>query len=92
MVNGSIYIMRNSSFREENMLKIGRTTRTAKRRAKELYTTGLPVAFDVVYEEDVSDCVLAEKLIHEKLKHYRYKKQREFFILPLNQAVYVMLL
>jgi hypothetical protein len=72
------------------MLKIGRTTRTAKRRAKELYTTGLPEAFDVVYEEDVPDCVLAEKLIHDKLKQYRYKQQREFFILPLNQAISIV--
>jgi hypothetical protein len=72
------------------MLKIGRTTRTAKRRAKELYTTGLPETFDVVYEEDVQDCVFAEKQIHEKLKQYRYKREREFFILPLNQAISIV--
>lgn len=82
--------MKNSSFREENMLKIGRTTRTAVRRARELYTTGLPEAFNVVYEEDVPDCVLAEKLIHEKLKQYRIKQKREFFCLPLNQAISIV--
>lgn len=87
MVNGSVYIMRNVSFREENMLKIGRTERSAEKRAKKLYTTGLPDPFNVLYEEDVPDCVLAEKLIHERLRQYRYKREREFFILPLNEAI-----
>jgi T5orf172 domain len=87
MVDGSVYILKNPCFREENMLKIGRTTLTVKQRAKKLSTTGLPDDFDVVYEEDVPDCVLAEKLIHEKLRKYRYRNEREFFVLPLQEAI-----
>ncbi|AFZ13486.1 helicase A859L [Crinalium epipsammum PCC 9333] len=87
MTKGSIYIMKNPAFREENMLKIGRTERTPQQRAKELSTTGLPDSFYVVYEQDVANCVLAEKLIHQKLANYRYNQKREFFILPLYEAI-----
>jgi hypothetical protein len=86
MTKGSIYIMENPSFKE-NMLKIGRTEGEPQRRAKKLFTTGVPDKFTISYEEDVSDCILAEKLIHKKLKKFRYKKNREFFVLPLQEAI-----
>jgi len=73
MSKGSIYILKNPAFREANMLKIGRTERPVGQRAKKLFTTGLPDPFDVVYEQDVPECVLAENLVHEELKDYRYR-------------------
>lgn len=86
MSKGSIYILQNPAFRE-NMLKIGRTEGGIQKRAKQLFTTGVPDEFIVCYEEDVPDCVLAEKLIHKKLSNYRYKKNREFFVIPLTEAI-----
>jgi hypothetical protein len=86
MSKGSIYILENPALRE-NMLKIGRTEGTPQKRAKQLFKTGLPDEFIVSYEEDVPDCVLAEKLVHEKLDRYRYNPRREFFVLPLQEAI-----
>jgi len=86
MSKGSIYILENPALRE-NMLKIGRTEGTPKKRAKQLFTTGLPNEFIVSYEEDVPDCVLAEKLVHEKLDKYRYNPKRDFFVLSLQEAI-----
>lgn len=86
MSEGSVYIMKNPVL-PENMLKIGRTERNVQERAKELFTTGLPEQFNVCYERDVPDCVLAEKLVHQKLKKYRYRTNREFFVIPLQEAV-----
>ncbi|MBD2770985.1 GIY-YIG nuclease family protein [Iningainema tapete] len=86
MSQGSIYIMENPAFRE-NLLKIGKTEGSPQKRAKQLFTTGVPDEFTVSYEEDVPDCTLVEKLIHQKLSNYRYKKNREFFVLPLQEAI-----
>ena len=90
MTKGSIYIMKNPSFREENMLKIGQTKHSVEQRAKNLFTTGLPESFNVVYQQDVPDCVRAEKLIHKKLSRYRFSNRREFFVLPLNKAIKIV--
>jgi len=86
MTKGSIYIMENPAFRD-NILKISQTTYTPQKRAKQLRTTGVPAKFTVSYEEDVPDCSLAEKLIHEKLSKYRYREEREFFVMPLQEAI-----
>lgn len=86
MSAGSVYILQNPVL-PENMLKIGRTERNVQERAKELFTTGLPEQFNICYERDVPDCVLAEKLIHQKLKKHRYKANREFFVIPLQEAI-----
>jgi hypothetical protein len=72
MSAGSVYILQNSVL-PEDMLKIGRTERNAQERAKELFTTGLPEQFNICYERDVPDCALAEKLVHQRLKKYRYR-------------------
>lgn len=86
MLEGSLYIMQNPVF-PPNVLKIGRTERNARERAKELFTTGLPDPFDICYEREVPDCVLAEKLVHQSLKKHRHRDNREFFIIPLQQAI-----
>ena len=87
---GKIYILRNP-YHADALIKIGKTTRVSEKRAKEISLgTGVPVDFEVVYEEDVFDCDLAEKIVHEKLNDNRINPRREFFQLPLNQAVKVV--
>jgi hypothetical protein len=49
--------------------------------------TGVPGPFEVLYEEDVFDIDLAEKLAHEALDGFRANPFREFFRLPLKIAV-----
>lgn len=85
--HGSIYIMRNASHAID-IFKIGLTTRDSKTRAKELSsTTGTPDKFLIANEWKVIDCVLAEKLIHQKLDDYRVNEKREFFKLDYQIAV-----
>jgi hypothetical protein len=87
MTHGSVYILQNPALLE-NMFKIGRTMRTVQQRAKELSsTTGLPEKFNIRYERDVPDCIQVEKLVHQKLEKYRYRANREFFVLPLQDAI-----
>jgi hypothetical protein len=77
---GIIYVMRSAAH-QKNIFKVGLTRRDAETRAKELTrTTGSPDQFLVVQEWEVADCVLAEKLIHDELQHYRINPNREFFM------------
>lgn len=85
---GFIYILLNPSFIQ--YVKIGKTQRTSEERAKEIYQqskTGVPTEFVVAYENEVSDCNLVENLIHKELEKYRVNKDREFFSIPLKQAI-----
>jgi hypothetical protein len=86
MHKGSVYILKNPVL-PEDMLKIGRTEHGAQKRAKQLFTTGLPEEFNICYERDVPDCIVTEKLVHQKLKKYRHKANREFFVIPLQEAI-----
>ncbi|CAI4168957.1 hypothetical protein ALT1644_550007 [Alteromonas macleodii] len=79
--------MSNASL-DEALLKIGMTARDPKTfRAKELQTTGVPSDFVVEYMAFVNDYKEAEKAIHGKLSQFRYASNREFFKLPLMQAI-----
>lgn len=76
---GYIYVMRSAAH-QKDVFKVGLTKRDAEARSKELgRSTSSPDHFLVVEEWYVSDCVLAERLIHEKLKEYRVNPKREYF-------------
>jgi predicted transport protein len=47
----------------------------------------VPRAFEVLYEQRVTDCQRAERLLHRKLQQYRSAGNREFFQLPLKAAI-----
>ena len=84
---GYIYIMVSPAL-SQNFLKIGKTTRTPERRAHELSIgTGVPMRFYVAFDILVSDCHLVEKIVHEKLINFRSSSNREFFELPLKEAI-----
>jgi len=84
---GRIYILRNP-LHQDALVKIGRTRDIAEKRAIQLSSpSGVPYKFEVLYEEEVADCSLAEKLIHRELEQYRVQRRREFFQLPLKLAV-----
>ena len=89
MPEGSVYILKNPLL-PEDMLKIGRTEQGVQKRVKQLFTTGLPEEFNICYERDVPDCVIAEKLVHQRLKKYRYRTDREFFVIPLQEAISIV--
>ena len=84
---GRIYILRNPYFKDA-VIKIGRTKRASEARASEISAvTGVPSDFEVLYEEEVLDISLAEQLIHKKLRGARINPRREFFRVPLKDAV-----
>lgn len=83
---GVVYILGNSAYRE-TVVKIGKSSRSGAERAAELSrATGVPLAFKVLYEEAVSDCARAEKLVHERLLNFRMNRRREFFDVPPHEA------
>ena len=79
---GYIYVMRSAAH-EKNVFKVGLTRRDSDTRSKELSrSTSSPDHFLVVEDWEVSDCVLAEKLIHDMLDEYRVNPKREYFKAP----------
>lgn len=82
---GFVYILLNPSFPDQ--VKIGVTQRPSKTRAKELWTTGVPTEFIVVWDELVSDCQEVERRLHERFSKYRVNRAREFFRIPVREAV-----
>ena len=84
---GKIYVLRNP-MHTDALVKIGRTQKSSESRATQISSaTGVPYKFEVLFEEDVVDCELAEKLIHKNLANFRVNSKREFFQLPLKLAV-----
>jgi hypothetical protein len=63
----------------QNLCKIGYTYKEVLMRAKELWTTGCPYPFDVIFCIKVKNPHKYELLIHNKLNNYRTHKSREFF-------------
>lgn len=79
---GYIYIMVNPSLQKDT-LKIGMTTRKPEHRATELSGgTAIPTNFSVAYEEYVPDSVLAEKLVHQRLRSIKQTHLGSFCSAP----------
>jgi hypothetical protein len=87
MAEGYIYILLNRAFQNDHY-KIGMTTKTPEERAREISNaTGVPRAFKVLYEQRVTDCHKAERLLHQRLYQFRSTSNREFFQMPLKAAI-----
>jgi len=90
--NGYVYVLMNPSM--PNLVKIGKTKRKPEERAKELSaTTGVPTPFTVVYDNYFEDCSKAEQHVHILLENrgYRVSKNREFFEIPIKDAINVVM-
>ena len=44
----------------------------------------------MAYEVEVEDCALVEKAVHQKLSDKRVRKYREFFHIPLKEAIQLL--
>jgi hypothetical protein len=88
-LQGYVYILRNPAFPE--FLKIGRTVLEPHVRARQLSAgTGIPAPYCVEWAVHVKDCALVERHAHAKLDAKRVRSNREFFLLPLNEAIAVV--
>jgi hypothetical protein len=72
------------------LIKVGRTDRTGEIRAEELYTTGVPLPFEVEFRAITSKAEGVEKEAHRLLDAHRLNPKREFFKIPANEAVKVV--
>jgi hypothetical protein len=83
---GFVYILSNSAM--PGMVKIGLTRNEAAARAVELSrATGVPTDFELVYDELVNDCRAVERSLHKRFSEYRVNDRREFFRVPIRQAI-----
>lgn len=84
--SGFIYVLHGKGH-EPNLFKVGKTVRHPKHRADELFrgNTGVPGPFEVVYKREFLNCHKAEDEIHRRLKEYRFRWDREFFEVPLEE-------
>jgi hypothetical protein len=82
---GYIYALSNEALIRD-LYKIGKTVRSAEDRAWEIYVgaTGVPAPYRVALAFRVSNCDAAEARVHEALAAYRYNRDREFFLVPLE--------
>lgn len=86
MAIGYVYILINAAM--PGFLKIGKTDRSSEQRAAELSAvTGVPARFEVAYETKVADNDAVEALIHELFSKHRPSRDREFFCVPLKDAI-----
>lgn len=88
---GIVYVLSNRAM--PGLVKIGMTTRPElDTRLKELYTTDVPVPFDVEYacEVKASDCNKIEKALHTAFDPQRVNINREFFQIKKEQAIAIL--
>ena len=82
----TIYILTNESM--PNLIKIGFTKRDDLNvRIKELYTTGVPLPFNIYYACLVENAKRTEDILHELFKENRINEKREFFQLDPDKVV-----
>lgn len=85
MNSGYVYILINQSL--PSIIKIGKTKRDSKLRAKELSNTSIPTPFTVAFEVFSDNMDELEKRAHKYLDEFKISKGREFFRYPLNDAI-----
>lgn len=85
MASGYVYILTNVSL--PGMIKVGRTLRDSRSRARELFTTGLPTPFQVAFEIFSDEHEKLEADFHQELHDFRISNNREFFKYPLDKAI-----
>jgi hypothetical protein len=85
MAKGFVYILRNAAM--PGLLKIGFSVKVPTERAAELFTTGVPEPFELIYYCLVEDAGKLESQLHQSISAHRYRGDREFFSVELKFAV-----
>ncbi len=85
MAKGFLYVACNESM--PGLLKIGRTDRIPDTRMSELFSTGVPEPFRIVYYALTSDAKADEAKVHKVLSRFRHRDNREFFAIESASAI-----
>ena len=80
-----VYVLKNEYM--PGLLKIGYTYNTPESRAVQLFKTGVPDMFKVVYRCKCFNGMRIERAVHQQLKKYRIREDREFFKVKLEEAI-----
>ena len=83
---GWIYVMSNPDI--PGLIKVGYTTTSIEKRARELAGTGVPRAFQVKYSLQVAEPYNVEKKVHQKLNKHHHGK--EWFKCNVTEAITVI--
>lgn len=89
MIPGYVYILLNPSM--PGLIKIGRTLRDSRMRARELTSTGVPTPFQVAFELFAEQHEALEAMVHNELNDFRVNPAREFFRYPLDKTIALLL-
>lgn len=85
MSEGFVYVLNNWAI--PGLVKVGKTRRDSKLRAREISRpTGVPGAYNVIYEIFSSDCDRLERLTHDALSEFR--SEGEFFRVSAETAIF----
>ena len=82
---GFIYIASNPL--HPDTIKIGQTNKDPNERMKELGTTGVLEEYVLEYRALTEDYVSLEREIHKGLSKHRVRADREFFKIPVEEAI-----
>lgn len=84
-----VYVLTNPAM--PGMVKIGKTSADDPAdRASTLYSTGVPLPFDVEFAARVEDASKVERALHNAFKDNRVNPRREFFRIDPDQAVEIL--
>ena len=86
---GIVYVLTNESM--PDLVKIG-ITRNMKQRLRDLYTTNVPLPFELHYAVRVNNANEVEQRIHAIFAPDRVTKRREFFEISAERVVEALLL
>jgi hypothetical protein len=85
-----VYVLINEAM--PGLIKVGRTTNDLALRIRALYSTGVPLPFELFYACEVSNGDFVERNLHEAFGDHRVSKGREFFRLAPERARAALLL
>jgi len=84
-----VYVLANSAM--PGLIKIGRTSQEdANVRIAQLYSTGVPVPFNLIYACKVPNAEEVEKALHIAFGPSRVNPKREFFRMDADQAIAIL--
>lgn len=84
-----VYVLSNSAM--PGLVKIGYTAeQDVETRIAQLYTTGVPVPFEIEYAHQVPNALELEKALHLAFAPYRVHSRREFFKIAPEQATAIL--
>ncbi len=80
-----VYILTNETM--PGLVKIGFTTNDLAKRIKELYSTGVPLPFELFYACEVQDGASVERKLHDAFDDHRVSQNREFFRIAPERVI-----